>query len=199
MKALVFAAVLAAAAIPGAAGATVFEFAASLNGASESPPNASPGTGEALLVWDDVAHSAHVSVTFSGLLGPTTASHIHAATAAPNTGTAGVATQVPTFTGFPLGVTAGTYDHTFNTLDLSFYNPAFVTANGGTAASAEAALFAALTSQRAYLNIHTQVVPGGEIRGFLLPVPEPGTWALMILGFGGMGVALRRRRVAATA
>lgn len=25
-------------------------------------------------------------------------------------------------------------------------------------------------------------------------VPEPGTWALMLLGFGGMGVALRRRR-----
>lgn len=27
-------------------------------------------------------------------------------------------------------------------------------------------------------------------------VPEPATWALMILGFGGSGVALRRRRVA---
>ncbi len=26
------------------------------------------------------------------------------------------------------------------------------------------------------------------------PVPEPGTWAMMLLGFGGMGVALRRRR-----
>lgn len=25
------------------------------------------------------------------------------------------------------------------------------------------------------------------------PVPEPGTWALMILGFGGVGAALRRR------
>lgn len=28
-------------------------------------------------------------------------------------------------------------------------------------------------------------------------VPEPGTWALMILGFGGAGVALRRRRTVA--
>jgi hypothetical protein len=25
-------------------------------------------------------------------------------------------------------------------------------------------------------------------------VPEPGTWALMILGFGGTGALLRRRR-----
>lgn len=28
------------------------------------------------------------------------------------------------------------------------------------------------------------------------PVPEPATWALMMLGFGGIGVALRRRRKA---
>ncbi len=25
-------------------------------------------------------------------------------------------------------------------------------------------------------------------------VPEPGTWALMLLGFGGVGVSIRRRR-----
>lgn len=30
-------------------------------------------------------------------------------------------------------------------------------------------------------------------------VPEPATWALMIMGFGGAGVALRRRRTAAIA
>jgi hypothetical protein len=33
------------------------------------------------------------------------------------------------------------------------------------------------------------------IGAFSVPaVPEPGTWAMMLLGFGGMGVALRRRR-----
>lgn len=30
-------------------------------------------------------------------------------------------------------------------------------------------------------------------------VPEPGTWALMLLGFGGVGVALRRKRKPALA
>lgn len=30
--------------------------------------------------------------------------------------------------------------------------------------------------------------------GITAAVPEPGTWAMMLLGFGGMGVALRRRR-----
>ena len=37
---------------------------------------------------------------------------------------------------------------------------------------------------------------GGNISGVanFYPVPEPGTWALMLLGFGGIGVAMRRRR-----
>src|SRR5262249_10918988 len=75
----------------------------------------------------------------------------------------------PTFTGFPLGVTSGTYDHTFDTLSASSYNPAYVTAHGGTAAGAEAALAACLSAGGAYLNIHSTVDPGGEIRGFLTP------------------------------
>jgi hypothetical protein len=31
------------------------------------------------------------------------------------------------------------------------------------------------------------------------PVPEPGTWAMMLLGFGGIGMAMRRRRRSSTA
>ncbi|MBL8773372.1 MAG: PEP-CTERM sorting domain-containing protein [Phenylobacterium sp.] len=46
-------------------------------------------------------------------------------------------------------------------------------------------------------NWHGFTVGVGGVAG---GVPEPGTWALMILGFGGAGAALRsRRRVAATA
>ena len=30
--------------------------------------------------------------------------------------------------------------------------------------------------------------------GTIGAVPEPSTWAMMLLGFGGVGVALRRRR-----
>ena len=66
--------------------------------------------------------------------------------------------------------------------------------DGGTAASAEAALFAGLNSGQAYLNLHTTAFPGGEIRGQFAAVPEPGTWALMITGFGLVGATLRRRR-----
>jgi hypothetical protein len=164
-------------------------YIAHLNGPSESPPNASPGTGFAEVDFDIVAHLMRVQVSFSGLLGTTTASHIHSATAIPDTGTAMVATQVPTFIGFPLGVTNGTYDHAFDTSILSTYNPAFVTAHGGTAAGAEAALGASLAAGTAYLNIHTTVVPGGEIRGFLQAVPEPGS--IILLGIGALGLIAR--------
>src|SRR5262249_33269345 len=163
------------------ANAGVVVYTAFLNGPAESPPNGSPGTGFAEVDVDNVAQTMRVQVSFSGLTGTTTASHIHSATATPGTGTAIVATQTPSFTGFPLGVTSGTYDNTFDLTLGSTYNPAFITANGGTVAGAEAALLAGLTAGEAYLNIHSTTFGGGEIRGFLqaqADVPEPGTFVL---------------------
>ena len=39
-----------------------------------------------------------------------------------------------------------------------------------------------LLNGRFYLNLHTVNNAGGEIRGFLVPVPEPGAWTLAALG-----------------
>jgi CHRD domain-containing protein len=133
---------------------------------NENPPHPeSSGTGTALVTWDIVTNMMTVNVVFSGLTTPNTAAHIHCCVNPP--GNTGVATTVPTFTGFPGGVTSGTYSHTFDMLQLASYNPAFVAAHGGTAASAAAALLAGIQAGQAYLNIHTQMFPGGEIRGFL--------------------------------
>jgi CHRD domain len=81
-----------------------------------------------------------------------------------------VATTTPTFAGFPLGVTAGTYHIILDLTLATSWNAAFIAANGGTTAGAEAALAAGLNAGNTYLNIHTNVFPGGEIRGFLIPV-----------------------------
>jgi hypothetical protein len=167
-------------------------FEAFLDGPSESPPNASPGTGFATLIIDETAHTFTIDVTFSDLIAPTTAAHIHAPTAMPFMGTAGVATQVPTFSGFPAGVTSGTYMNTFDTTMASTFNPAFVTATGGTVAGAETALFTAVREGRAYLNIHTTAFPGGEIRGFFVAVPEPSTLGLFLTG--GLALVFAGRR-----
>jgi hypothetical protein len=169
----------------------VITYTASLSGTNESPPNASPGTGFVTVTIDTGVDTMRVQASFADLLGTTTAAHIHAATSLPGTGTAGVATTTPTFAGFPLGVTSGSYDLTLDLTQASSYNPAFVTANGGTLASAEAALLLAMAEGKAYFNIHSTVVPGGEIRGFLA-VPEPS--AMLLLGSGLLGLITYGRK-----
>ncbi len=173
--------------------ANPFVYEALLDGASEKPPNTSPGTGTATVTLDLAAHTMHVQVTFTDLLAATIASHIHAPTTDPLAldETAGVATTTPTFTDFPLGVTGGDYDHTFDMTMASSYNPSYITANGGTTTTAELALAQAIAAGKAYLNIHTTSFPGGEIRGFL--VPEPSSCVLLAIG-AGVALAYTRRR-----
>ncbi|HEX2861256.1 MAG TPA: CHRD domain-containing protein [Lacunisphaera sp.] len=161
--------------------ADITHYAAGLSGGAEDPPNASTGTGQADVYFDDVAMTLRIVVSFSNLLGTVTAAHIHAATAVANAGTAAVATQTPSFVGFPSGVTSGFYDQTFDLMLDSTYRAGYLTANGGTASSAAAALVAALDAEKAYLNVHTTAVASGEIRGFLHDVPERGSTALLLV------------------
>jgi len=179
-------------ALSGVATAAPMVFTTTLRGTNEVPPNASPGIGFAVVTVDPVAHTLTVNVSFSGLTGLTTASHIHCCTGP--TGNASVATQTPSFVGFPLGVTAGTYSNVFDTTLASTYRAGFITDNGGTTAGAEAALFAGMQAGLTYFNIHTSAFGGGEIRGQLQAVPEPATLILLGIGLaGGAGKALRRR------
>jgi hypothetical protein len=48
-----------------------------------------------------------------------------------------------------------------------------------------------------YLSDFKLSISDGIGNGLVAGVPEPATWALMLLGFGGMGAALRRRRTSA--
>jgi len=167
-------------------------FTTTLTGAQEVPPTGSPGIGSALVTLDTTTNLLTVNVAFAGLGSPTIASHIHCCT--PPGANAMVATTVPTFPGFPLGVTTGTYLMTFDLTLASTYNPAFITAHGGTVAGAQAAFIAGLISGQTYLNIHTSQFPGGEIRGQLQAVPEPASLLLFSTGIVAAAGTLRKYR-----
>lgn len=177
-------------------------YVGTLSGAKEAPSNLSTGMGTAKLTFDDHLNTMRVEFSFSSLLGTVTAAHIHCCTASAELGTAGVATTTPTFTGMVngvnLGVKAGSYDHLFDMNQTSSWNLVFLNAapRNGDTGLAFSTLMTAIADGKAYLNIHTTAVPGGEIRTFfaLAPVPEPETYALMLGGLGLLSLALRRRR-----
>lgn len=177
-------------------------YVGTLSGAKEAPTNSSAGVGTAKLTFDDHLNTMRVEFSFSNLAGNVTAAHIHCCTASAELGTAGVATTTPTFTGMVngvnLGVTAGSYDHLFDMNQTSSWNLVFLNAapRSGDTGLAFSTLMTAIADGKAYLNIHTTAVTGGEIRTFfaLAPVPEPETYALMLGGLGLLGLALRRRR-----
>ena len=156
-------------------------FTTNLTQANEVPPTGSTATGSATIVLDPAANTLGVHATFSGLTSNTVMAHIHCCLPSLFTSgvNVGVATTVPAFPGFPLGVKSGTYDGVLDLTSASSYNPAFVTLQGGTIAGARAALIKGIQNGETYFNIHTTNFPSGEIRGFLAASPTPAQISLL--------------------
>ena len=170
-------------------------FQATLSGANEDIPNGSPAIGTSLVTLDLDLVEMLVQISFSGLAGGSTAAFIHAPTIFPLTGIAGPMTPALSDTGFPLGVTSGTYSHVFDLTVASGYNPSFITSSGGAVFQALIALEASFEDGTAYLSLQSSAFPNGEIRGFyteIVPVPEPAS--LSMIGAAGCCLFSRRRR-----
>jgi uncharacterized protein (TIGR03118 family) len=143
----------------------VLAFTALLNGASEVPAVTTPATGVGTFSIE--GSNLTYYITFSGLTGPATASHIHgAATPLINAGV------IIPFTVPSPGATAGTISGT------AVLTPSQMTD---------------ITNGMAYANIHTGANPGGEIRGQLVPlhltVPMSGASEVPPVTPSGTGTA----------
>jgi len=189
---------VAAAGLVLSASAGAANYSAILTGLQEQPPNTSPAIGASTIRFDPATHLLEINATFSGLVGDTSAAHIHCCTPAPRTGVAGVLTELPTLSGFPLGVRNGVYSQTYDTSLMSSWNPAFLSSWGNSTVFAEAAFESGLKNGTAYFNIHTSFAPDGEIRGFYeaapaAVIPEPETMAMLGIGLPVLLMLARRR------
>lgn len=139
-------------------------FTASLTGSAERPTaNNSAATGLASLTLD--GNLLTYSVSYSGMVA--TASHLHGPAGAD--ATAGV--MVP-FTLSSSSANTGLFSGTATITDTQ-----------------KSSLLAGNT----YVNVHSSTFPGGEIRGQVVAVPEPGTLALLAVGAGALVVRARRK------
>jgi hypothetical protein len=147
--------------------ANVWLLEASLDGLQETPPNASPAFGFFAGTLDDVSGAFTVTTgTYQDLLGGSTGVHLH-----------GLAPP-----GTPAGIILG--------LTLDTPGAATGTFSGGGVLTAPQ--ITGLLGGNTYINIHSQVFPGGEIRGQVMTVPEPGS--IIMLATGAIAVIALARR-----
>ncbi len=153
-----------------AAGQAQSLFTVNLDSAQEVGTGSNSGaTGSGSLTLN-VDGTVTYSISYAGLVGDYTASHIHG--------------NAASFPGFNAGVIVGLV----NTPD-------------GTRAGLLQGTTAPLTAEQqgwmvagsTYVNIHSAAFGGGEIRGQVVAVPEPGVLALGGLGLAALALGVRRR------
>ena len=154
---------------------------------NENPPTTggSGGIGPGGISFDTNTNILSIDILwgsgngFTDLTGPVTVAHIHGFTPSPPpvgfSQNAGVLYPLHTLSGFNVSATNGGFN--------------------GTVAVAPGDV-AGLLAGQTYINIHTALNPGGEIRGQLTAVPVPAAVWLFVSGIVGLIGIARRTRVA---
>jgi len=120
-----------------------------------------------------------LSGSYSGITSAMTGGHIH--------GPGNPGTNAPViYDLIALGILSGTTSGTYNGSFGLIANP--------TGYSSTAQQLVDFNAGSWYLNIHDSAFGGGEIRGQILPIPEPSTLSLVAVATAGAGLAWRRRR-----
>lgn len=117
---------------------TTYTLSATLNGAQETPPNSTTGSGTLSGTYDPSSYQVTYTVTWTGITGAPAGMHLHGPALAGQS-----AAVVVGITGFA----AATYG--------SISGTAVITQSQGTD----------LLAGKYYVNIHTVANPAGEIRG----------------------------------
>lgn len=144
-----------------------------MNGSQEFPSNNSLASGSFTGVYDDATGILSVGTfTISNFANSLSASHIHIGNPGAN---GGVIVNLPAGDWMNMG--GGMYHW-----------------NGAGSFTIPTTNRTAFLANGTYFNIHSNVFPGGEIRGRILltPVPEPAT--MTALGLGALALLRRRRK-----
>ncbi len=137
-------------ALVGASAPAGERFTATLSGTGEVPPVDTPAQGEAVFALSDDGMTVTFTETVSNI-NDVFASHIHLAQAGVNG-----PVVVPLFIGSKIGSFSGVLaEGTITAANLS----------GSLAGKPLSALITEIKASNAYVNVHTKLHPGGEIRG----------------------------------
>lgn len=165
MKRVLLAGVLVGAATFGHA--TIFTYTSALNAFQGVPMTDSQGIANIVFTLDDTNLLVSGGGTMQFLSGAPTAFHIH---------------NAPYGSNGPVVQDIGPGAFSGNNISFSITLPDSATFNN---------LKTILDARNGYFNIHTALYPSGEIRGQIMPVPEPASMAALGLGAAAL---LRRRR-----
>lgn len=168
LKRMVLATLIGVLAVP--ASAATIDLFASIDGSQEVPANSSPATGTGVMTYDDITNLLSWTITYSGFVNTPTVSHFHGPA--------------------PVGVNAGVEVDIVANSGGSIASPMIGSATITEAQEVD------LLMELWYINIHSDVIPGGEIRGQVAVVPIPA--AMWLFGSGLLGlVGIARRKKAA--